>query len=268
MPPMWMRLHRYRGARKACSSRRAAWGLKKMRLSKSRPGDRPIQAWDGRGVTVDAAMFATFVRVDGAVESDVRAVVPGDDRAGVFRRKGGAQGRGIGVVARPAVVERQVLLRFVAAGGIRTRASFLGGFHGKEDASLIGTKQEHLFRRGQAVQSGPMTMQVTRRCGQGLAGALGRRFRQAGEARAIPVAGGLDVALRAGELGAEPAVQFGQPVVGDLLVAEGADLNGPASGRARGRPCAPVPVRAAAWRDAAWSRGRWPRSPARRSARR
>ena len=81
--------------------------------------------------SVDAAMFATFVRVDGAVESDVRAVVPGDDRAGVFRREGGAQGSGLGIVARPAVVERQVLLRFVAAGGIRTRASSLGGFHGE-----------------------------------------------------------------------------------------------------------------------------------------
>jgi hypothetical protein len=90
-------------------------------------------------------MFATFVRVDGAVETDVGTVVPGDDGAGVFGREGGAQRRGLGVVVRPAVVERLMLLGLVTACRIRTRASSLGGLHEREGGSKTRTEQEHLF---------------------------------------------------------------------------------------------------------------------------
>lgn len=74
-------------------------------------------------------MFATFVWVDGAVEANVRAVIPGDDGARVFGREDGAQRRGRGVIAGPAVVEGLGLICLVAAGRIRTRASSLCGFH-------------------------------------------------------------------------------------------------------------------------------------------
>src|SRR5687768_17471481 len=57
------------------------------------------------GVAVDAAMFAALVGIDGPVETDVRTGVAGDDRPGAFRRQGGAQRRGPGVVGGPAVVE-------------------------------------------------------------------------------------------------------------------------------------------------------------------
>ena len=81
------------------------------------------------GVAVDAAMFAALVGVDGAVETDVRTVVPGDDGPRVLGREDGAQWLSLGVVTGPAVVEGLLPERFVPAGRIRTRASSLRGFH-------------------------------------------------------------------------------------------------------------------------------------------
>ena len=77
------------------------------------------------GVTVDAAMFATFVRVDGAVETDVRTGVPADERAGVFGTERGAERLDIRIVGGPAVIERLSDTDFVAACRIRFRASSL-----------------------------------------------------------------------------------------------------------------------------------------------
>src|SRR5690606_15883791 len=56
----------------------------------------------------------------------------------------------------------------------------------------------------------------------------------AGEARAIPAVRRLHVALGAGELGAEAAADVVQPVASHGLLAEGADLDRPATGRGRG----------------------------------
>src|SRR5690606_19095585 len=60
---------------------------------------------------------------------------------------------------------------------------------------------------------------------QGLACRLGGLLGHAGEARAIPAVRRLHVALGARELGAESAADVVQPVAGDGLLAEGADLD-------------------------------------------
>ena len=57
--------------------------------------------------------------------------------------------------------------------------------------------------------------------GEGGAGGLGGGFGHAGEARAAPAGDVDDRLLRVGELAAEAAVDLGQPVAGDGLIAEG-----------------------------------------------
>ena len=70
-------------------------------------------------------MFATFVRVDGAVETDVRTGVPADESAGVFGTERGAERLDIRIVGGPAVIERLSDTDLVAACRIRFRASSL-----------------------------------------------------------------------------------------------------------------------------------------------
>src|SRR5690606_13806801 len=69
-------------------------------------------------------------------------------------------------------------------------------------------------------------------CSQGFTDRVGLVLGHAGEARAEPAAiGGLYIALGTGELAAEAAVDFVQPVAGDAFILEGTDLNRPATGR-------------------------------------
>src|SRR5690606_25043996 len=81
----------------------------------------------GPRITVDAAVFATAVRVDGAVEGDVgRFVVADHAPRGVGDQLRRWRGGDV-VVARPAVVHRLALDAAVAVGDGRRRAAALDG---------------------------------------------------------------------------------------------------------------------------------------------
>ena len=108
----------------------------------------------GAGEAVDAAVLAAAVGVDRAVEGDVGAVVPGDDRARALDRDLGAGGRDL-LVDVPAVVDGDALVALEAAGhveagaagaagGLRHLARFVSD-HGRETR----TQREHApARRG------------------------------------------------------------------------------------------------------------------------
>ena len=84
------------------------------------PGGMPEIAVRWPSVTVDAAMLATAIGIDGAIEGDVGTIVAGDDGAGGLVAHHGAQGAQV-LVEIPAIVEVGARLGFVATSRIRTR---------------------------------------------------------------------------------------------------------------------------------------------------
>src|SRR5688572_1066491 len=74
------------------------------------------------GKTVDAAVLAAPVGVDGAVEADIGRVVAGDDLSRGVERDGGLERRQV-VEALPAVVEGDPRLGLEAAGSVGLRAA-------------------------------------------------------------------------------------------------------------------------------------------------
>ena len=71
--------------------------------------------------TVDAAVLATPIRVDGAVETDIGRIVPRDDLARGIERHRGLERRQL-LKALPAIVERNLCLGLIAAAGVGLRA--------------------------------------------------------------------------------------------------------------------------------------------------
>jgi hypothetical protein len=74
-----------------------------------------------RNVSVDAAVRATSVRVDRAVEADVRAVVAGDDGAGALDVHHRLDLPKLAVLLGPAVVEGVALERLEPPRDVDTR---------------------------------------------------------------------------------------------------------------------------------------------------
>src|SRR5215831_12368128 len=101
-------------------------------------------------VTIDATMFAAAVRVDRAVEADIRRVVASDDRACRVDAQRRGQWRRLFVGRTPTIVERHALFGFeapaVVARGTPSLALSEGDrhIHVQDGASATGTLQEQI----------------------------------------------------------------------------------------------------------------------------
>src|SRR5688500_2280762 len=116
------------------------------------------------GVAVDAAMFTALVGVDGPVETDVRTGVPRDAGPGVLGRQGGAQGRRLDIVRRPAVIEGLDGLRFEPPGSIRPRPPSLRRFsHDGKDSSRI-EQIKNIYIRAVILELDPRIRSSGARC--------------------------------------------------------------------------------------------------------
>ena len=76
-------------------------------------------------VAIDAAVLAAAVRIDRAVEADIRRVVAGDDRPRRIHGQGRGQRRRLFVGRAPAVVERDAPFGFEASAIVARRAASL-----------------------------------------------------------------------------------------------------------------------------------------------
>ncbi len=83
---------------------------------------------------VDTAVLAAAIRVDRAIETDVRRVVAGDDLARGIGRDRGLERRQV-LETLPAIVEDDASLRFVAAAriGLCTPAAAPAPFDGDRE---------------------------------------------------------------------------------------------------------------------------------------
>ena len=86
------------------------------------PGREPEIGVRRPGKAVDAAVLAAAIRVDRAIEGNVRRVVAGDHLAGGIDANAGLERRQF-LEALPAVVEGNARFRLVATGCIRLRAA-------------------------------------------------------------------------------------------------------------------------------------------------
>src|SRR5260221_6782930 len=73
-------------------------------------------------------MLASTIRVDRAVEADIRRVVVRHDRARALDGDLRLQGSLVFLLGRPAIVEGLALDRLEATGNVRARAAQEGGF--------------------------------------------------------------------------------------------------------------------------------------------
>src|SRR5262249_37674199 len=86
-----------------------AWGEAKIGMRRPRE-------------TINATVLAAAIRIDGAVERDVRRVIPSDDLAGGVDRYCGLERRQL-LQPLPAVMEAAPRQRFISAGRVRGRAA-------------------------------------------------------------------------------------------------------------------------------------------------
>src|ERR1700684_1490034 len=71
---------------------------------------------------IHAAMLATSIRIDGAVEADIGRIVAGDNFTGRIERHRGLERRKL-FKTLPAVVKRNPRFGLIAAAGVGLRAS-------------------------------------------------------------------------------------------------------------------------------------------------